>query len=278
MFKKISIIGVGLIGGSIALQSKRKRLAKEIWGFFRNKERLEKALRLKVIDKASLNLGEVIKDSDFVILSLPVLKIIEYLDKIKDFLKKDTIITDVGSTKKEILKEAKKKLKGFNFVASHPFTGSEKRGFENSEEVKWENSICFVCTDSVCTKQAYRKVKIFWKKLGAQIIEIDSGYHDKLVGAVSHLPHLISYSLINSLDANFLKIAPQSFKSLTRIAGSPESVWSDIFFTNRKNILYFLDKFLKELLVFKKTLEIQDALKIKKIIKKANRKRFIYIK
>ncbi len=277
MFKKISIIGVGLIGGSIALASKKKKACKQIWGFFRNEERLKKALKLKVVDRGTLDLEETIKDSDMVILSLPVVKTIEYLERIKPFLKSEIIITDVASTKELVLKKAKGVLKGFNFVGSHPLTGSEKRGFENSKEVKWENSICFVCKDSVCHQTAYQKVKAFWKRLGAKIIELTSLEHDKLVGAISHLPHIISYSLINSILPSYLQRSGQSFRSLIRIAGASSLVWTDIFLTNKKNIVNSLEKFLKEIYNFKRALESQNISEIQKLIKKANKKRERYL-
>jgi len=269
MFKRVGIIGVGFMGGSFSLAYKKRFPSSQIIGFARNDKSFYKLKRLKIVDEVFKDLKKVV-DVDLVVLGLPVKKIEEYLLKIDPFLKKNTIVIDLGSTKKNIEREAKKLKYANNFVACHPLCGSEKSGAEFAQDNLYENNICVITSSP--KRRSTQKIKKMWQALGMRVIFMSADFHDKVLAYLSHLPHLISFSLVKTVPSNFFSFNLRSFQDLTRIAKSNIYLWKEIFFANRKNIIKVLTHFINTLEDFKKILEKKDGKALEKLLKKINKK------
>ncbi len=269
--RKIAILGVGFMGGSLALALKNEFSAIEVSGYARSKMAYQKLKKLKILDRVDLNLEECVKDADLVAMAMPVEVIEEYFKKMKNFLKKGAIVFDLGSSKKIIEKSAKKYLpQRVEFVGCHPLCGSEKSGAQFSNPKLYQGELCLITSSS--RKKAVRKIKQLWQSLGSRVEFVDSEFHDKVLSFVSHLPHLISFSLTHSVPKDYLKFSSKSFKDLTRISKSPSCVWAEIFLSNRANILIDLKQFQKTLASFGKLIKNGDKKKIINLINKINLK------
>lgn len=239
-FNKITIVGVGLIGGSIGLAIRRKRLAKEVVGVFRRSSTLKKALARKAVDRATLNIAEGVKGADLIVIASPVYSIPELVCRSMGYAKDGAIITDVGSTKTWITNEvavfAGKKPSVY-FVGSHPMAGSEHASVEFARADLLEGSPCIVTKTSDTDAGAVRAVRGFWKSLGAKVSVMTPAEHDRAIALVSHLPHIVAFSLAGAVPENILKYAAEGFKDTTRVASSDPKLWADIFLSNRQEVL-----------------------------------------
>jgi len=266
---KISIIGVGLMGGSLALALKKAYPKSYIWGYARSKRSFKKLKELKIIDVVTSDLKELIIDSNLVILAVPVLTIVDYFKKISPFLKKETVVIDIGSTKKLIEKEARKYLpKYIDFVGSHPLCGSNKRGPKNAIPDLYRGSVCVITSNN----KSVNFVSRLWRRLGAKVYTMDACLHDKALSYVSHLPHVISFSLSLTVPSRYLPFASRSFSDSTRVSLSPPDSWADIFLSNKKYIIRNIDEYMEILKLFKNLIELQDRKAIIKLIRRINLK------
>lgn len=278
LFNTIAIIGVGLIGGSIGLAVKKRKLADRVIGIGRSKLSLQKALKRKAVDEITLDKSKV-KNAELIILSTPVKKIVPLIKELMPYLKKGTIITDVGSSKTALMKNINKFLPGeISFIGGHPLAGSEKKGVMFADADLFEKCICFLIPNSTGAKKTFEKVKNFWKRLGARPVIISSEEHDFIVAGVSHLPHIVAVALVNSLSnvkcrgKKITKFSGQGWKDTTRISGGSSEVWGDIFSSNREKLLLFMDRFGKEYDKIKKNLKRKDFRGLHKILKQASEK------
>jgi len=268
--KKIAILGLGFMGGSLALALRKKFSAKTFWGYARSRKSFTKLKKLKVVNKLSQDLEKVIKDADVVIMALPVEVIVDYFKKISPFLKKGALVFDLGSSKVAIQKGANKYLpKRVSFVGCHPLCGSEKSGAQFASSKLYENCLCLITSR---TNKAVNTVKKMWQALGAKVVFMSPQRHDKILSSVSHLPHLISFTFSNSVPKNYAKFAPASFKDLTRVSVSPALVWAEIFLSNKKNILSDLRRFARNLKKFENLLKKNNKKAITELIDKINSK------
>ncbi len=263
LFNKICIVGVGLIGGSLGIAIKKRKLAKLVVGVVRRARTAKEAMKRKAIDVATFRLKEGVRNADLVILSAPVSAIIRHLKEIAPVLKKNALVIDVGSSKQEIEKVAKKYLRGRVFVGCHPMAGSEKCGIEFADGNLFEGSICFMT-------QKNAKVETFWKKLGSRPLKIDPDRHDAWVAQSSHLPHALSFSLFQSVNSKYA--ASPSLKDMGRLAKSDPELWTDIFLSNRSAVLKALSKFKKNLAVFEKNLRQGRKSDLLSFIRHANKR------
>lgn len=269
--KKIGILGVGHMGGSLSLALRDRFPEVSTWGYARSKKSYDKLKRMRVLNRVERDLKKVIENADLVVLALPVEVIIVYFKRIIPFLKKGAIVFDLGSSKSAIEKSITKCLpKGVSFVGCHPLCGSEKSGAESSKKDIFQKATCLI-TSSPQSKAA-KTVKRIWEKLGSKVIFISSQRHDKFLSYLSHLPHLISFSLTDGFSKGHLKFSLQSFKDLTRISLSPASVWAEVFLSNKKNLLADLNNFMKILKKFENLIKKNDKNKIVDLIKKINTK------
>lgn len=270
IFKKIAIVGLGLIGGSIAKSIRKNSLAETIIGVSRSKKTVAFARKQGIIDHGSVEL-DILKDADMVILATPVEALLKLAPKISRVIKKGCLVTDVGSTKSQIVS----KLNGLFgcFVGSHPLAGSEKRSIIHAEDGLLEGSICIITPSKSTSKTALKQISAFWKAAGMRVCYMPADKHDRILAAVSHLPHIIAFSLINSVPSSFLGFSATSLRDTTRIAASDRSIWSDIFMTNRENLLEMISAFEKELNKLKRSIRQKKPSELKTLLRSAARKR-----
>lgn len=249
-FKKITIVGVGLIGGSLGLAIKERKLADKVTGYFRDKEKCAFCVQSGYVDEGSLDFIESIKDSDLIILCSPVNDIISKLEIIKKNCSSGTIVTDTGSTKEEIVKAAR----GINFIGSHPLAGSEKSGAHHARKDLFMNALCVLTPEGKKNQSALKVLKKLWTSLGARTCVITPKNHDHLLAFVSHLPHAVAFSLIHSIPKAYIKFSAGGLKDTTRIALSSPHLWSDIFLTNKTELITAIRAFKKELTIMEQLL------------------------
>jgi prephenate dehydrogenase len=262
-FKKIIIIGVGLIGGSLGLALKKKNPKFKITGIDKL-EIIEKAIARGAIDEGTINLENGIKEADILIIATPVKTIIDLLPRINPFIKKGCIVTDTGSTKGQIVETAEKILsKDVYFVGGHPIAGSEKYGIDSADPHLFQDKTYILTPTNDTNLLALKKIFLLIKIINAKRLILDPLEHDRIVGAVSHLPQIMAVSLTNMIgelgqqenNDNYFKAIGEGFKDMTRIASSPYKMWEDICETNQENILKMIQEFRNYLRI------IEDKLK-----------------
>lgn len=272
LFKTVAIVGTGLIGGSIALAIKKKMLAGKVIGVSRHKRSLRLAKKIGAIDAGSQDIG-IIKDADLVILATPVGAILKLAPRISKIIARDSIVTDVGSTKQEIAVKLEKIFPGY--VGSHPLAGSEKRGVDYADASLFKNTLCILTPTKNTNSKGLEKIKKLWQSLGAKVIFLSPKAHDKALSFVSHLPHIAAFSLINTVPKEHLRFASSGLSDSTRVAASDSQLWSDIFLSNKRNILGAISLLEKNLLKIKSAIKKQDKKLLNNILKKAKEKREI---
>lgn len=273
LFKKVSIIGTGLIGGSIALAIKKKRLADRVVGVAKSKKTLLLAKKIGAIDSGSQNL-RIIKGSDLIILAAPVATILDLAPKILKIAGKSPIVTDVGSTKEEI---SDRLLKVFpNYVGGHPLAGSEKHGITYASGGIFKDTLCILTPTKNTDAESLKKICEFWAILGTKIAFLSPKAHDEILSFVSHLPHITAFSLINTVPEEYLRFASNGLRDTTRIAASDSLLWADIFFSNRNNVLKSLGELEKNLARIKSAIKSKNRKLLDKILTQAQRKREVF--
>jgi len=269
---KLSVIGLGLMGGSMALSLKSVYKDWQIIGYDHSQSHKEEALRLNLVDKVAETFEEV-KNSDIIILAIPVEGIINALQNLSDIDKNVTII-DLGSTKEKIIKNTPPTIRK-NLVAAHPMAGTENTGPKAAFDSLYQDKVVVLCDIEDSGKHQRMIAEDIFKKLRMQIVYMNSKEHDLHAAYISHLPHAISFSLANSVlkqedPKSILALAGGGFKSMSRIAKSSPVMWSDIFKQNRKNLLKTLDTFQNELDYMKDLIENEKWEDLQEWMKKAN--------
>ncbi len=270
-FRKITIIGVGLLGGSLGLAARKRRVAKEIAGYARRQKTIAEAEKVGALDYATTDLLAAVSGADLVILCTPLAQMRTLTEQFLPALKRGAIVTDVGSVKADVVRELEALIAkaGAHFVGSHPMAGGEKMGVLAARADLYANAVCVVTSTKKSNAAAVRKVAQFWKSLGSRVVSMDAAKHDALVSRTSHLPHVAAAALA-SLVLDPKQPSAQSglcangFRDTTRIAsGSPE-MWRDIAMTNRKNISQAVDALVTELKKFQAALKQGDAKAVEK--------------
>jgi len=260
------VIGVGLIGGSLAKNLKASNLVKHIVGVGRNEQSLKRAIELNVIDAYNLDMADAVKQADLVVISTPVLSTLAVLKKIKDTLPGHAVVTDVGSAK-AIVVDAIETVFGYvptNFVLGHPIAGSERSGVDAAQLDLFKKHNVILTPLSDTDARALEMVRTLWKSTGANVLNMTVDYHDQVLAATSHLPHLIAYSLVDTLakqgsNLDIFRYAAGGFRDFTRIAASDPVMWHDIFIANRESVLASLESFSVGLNELKTALETNDS-------------------
>lgn len=236
---KVAIVGVGLIGGSLGLAIKAKGLANKVIGIGRSRENLKKAEELGCIDEATDDLNRA-EYADLIFLATPPLAIIEIGKKLSQFAK-ESIVTDAGSTKERIMSELSPILP--KFIGSHPMAGSHRQGSESASASLFSNSLVVVTPTKDTDTSAKEKVCHLWEKIGAKVIEMDAEEHDRIVSLSSHIPHILSFSLVDLVKRGGAEaLVSTGFTDMARLSLSPPSLWNEICLTNKSNILSGLSK------------------------------------
>ncbi|MDR1474509.1 MAG: prephenate dehydrogenase [Endomicrobium sp.] len=269
----IGIVGLGQIGGSLGLALKSKTLKNlyHIIGIARRKETLKYAFKIGAVDEASLSI-ESVRNADIVVICTPVDTVVAIYKNLAKIVKKNAVITDVGSVKYQIEHGIKNSSGKISFVGSHPMAGKEKNGLMSASPEMFKNAKVVVTAQSGESKKVVSKM---WKDVGAVIVKMSAQKHDDIIAFTSHMPHVIAFAL-NKVYKNIKKENPEidgltagSFKSITRVAASSADMWAPIFASNSKNINKYLDEFIKELNIFKRNLN--NSRKIKQEILKIQR-------
>ena len=279
-WKKVTLVGVGLLGGSLGLALKQRRLADCIVGYVRRPSSVAECQRLKAVHVATLDLDHAIADADLVVLCTPIAQMPSLVERMLKALKPGAIVTDIGSVKQSVVKQLEPLVAraGAHFIGSHPMAGSEKTGVAAARADLFSDAVCVVTPTASSNKAALRKVEQLWKSVGARSLRLSPQAHDDLVSRSSHLPHVVAAQLANLvLSPEHPKeqalLCANGFKDTTRIAsGSPE-MWRDIAVANRKNIGRALGSFIKELNYFRRVLNSSDEKALARFFEQAKQRR-----
>lgn len=273
-FKQITIIGVGLIGGSIGLAVKERRLAARIIGVTAHRSTLKKALKHQAIDSGTLDVRKSVLDSDMIILATPVDKILNTLEIIKPYLKKGCIVIDVASVKGVIVGAAEK-IAGTKvyFVGTHPMAGSEQRGIDKADGDLFKNVPCILTPTAKTNTKALRAIFNFWKAMGSKMYILSPSEHDKKICNISHLPHIVASALSLTLNPSSAKFASTGFRDTTRIASSDPGLWISILLANRGNVAKDIENYLSRLEEIRSSIVHKDKTRLKKLLLTAKKKR-----
>lgn len=274
LFRKVAIVGVGLIGGSVGMAIKKEQLAREVVGYSRRHSSLQEALSKGAIDMAAHDLHQALDGSDFVVLATPVKSVIGLFSMMSRHLKRGALVMDVGSTKANIVSAAQRELPNHvSFVGAHPLAGSEKKGVAFASAELFQNSVCIMTPTSQTSPVAQERVKVFWTSIGASVKVLSPLEHDRYLAHISHLPHLLSYALMSATPDESFSLLTPSFREITRIASSDPELWADICMTNNRNILQALDSFTKVLSTYRKAIISKDHNLLLEGFKKAKTKK-----
>jgi len=279
-FRKITIIGVGLLGGSIGLAIRRRKLARQTAGFVRRRASLKDCERAGAVDFATTDLPAAVWDADLVILCLPLSQMRPVVERMLPALKRGAIVTDVGSVKAGVVRELETRIAraGAHFVGSHPMAGAEKTGVSAARADLFVNTVCVMTPVKKTNQAALKKVEQFWRAIGSRVLRLTPEIHDSLVSRSSHLPHIIaatlaSYVLNPAQPRHQAALCANGFRDATRIAsGSPE-MWRDIALANRRNLAKSLDAFIADLQKFRRGLKKADAAAVATFFETAKKRR-----
>ena len=255
MFDKIALIGIGLIGGSIALEARKRGLAKSIVAATRSPETAALANKLKLTDHCGTDLAAAVEDADLVIVCTPVGACGSATRIIAPKLKPGCIVSDVGSVKQTVIVDMAPHIpKGVHFVPAHPVAGTENSGPEAALLDLFEGRWCILTPLPDSDPAAVDKLEAFWRALGSQVNRIDPADHDRILAITSHLPHLIAYTIVGTatdieeaLKSEVIKFSAGGFRDFTRIAASDPVMWRDVFLSNREAVLEVLQRFQEDL-------------------------------
>ena len=245
MINKITIVGVGLIGGSLARALKEKNLAKTVFGYGRDRSRLEDAKKSNIIDDYSTQIEEAVNHADIIVIATPVGTFRNIFSEVKPLIANDVIISDVGSTKTNIVDIAKEILgdKSQCFVPAHPIAGKEKSGFEASDGNLYNGKKVIITPIEDNSSESIQVIESMWKNVGAEVDFMSPQSHDDLLGMTSHLPHMLAFSLVNYLvdqNPSASIYAGGGFKDFSRIASGDAVMWRDICLQNKDKIITHL--------------------------------------
>ena len=245
MINKITIIGIGLIGGSLARALKEKNLAKTVFGYGRDRSRLEEAKKSNIIDDYSTQIEKAVNHADIIVIATPVGTFRNIFSKVKPLITDDVIISDVGSTKTNIVDIAKEILgdKSQCFVPAHPIAGKEKSGFEASDGNLYIGKKVIITPIEDNSSESIQVIESMWKNVGAEVDFMSPQSHDDLLGMTSHLPHMLAFSLVNYLvdqNPSASIYAGGGFKDFSRIASGDAVMWRDICLQNKDKIITHL--------------------------------------
>ncbi|HMU63876.1 MAG TPA: prephenate dehydrogenase/arogenate dehydrogenase family protein [Nitrosomonas sp.] len=277
--QKLVIIGVGLIGGSFALALRNAGLVKQIVGLGRSQENMLRARELGIIDEIAITPAAALAEADFVMLSTPVGQIQRVMAQIEPYLDKQTIVSDVGSTKQNVIEAAQQQLTNHlaHFIPAHPIAGTEFRGAEAADPLLFKQKHLIITPLKENNEQAINLVKVLWESCGAKVSIMSAEQHDQMLAIVSHLPHMLAFTLMNHIqtctdfDPNYvLSYAGSSLRDCTRIAASSPEMWRDICLANRVQLLAELDKYQQALTELREQLANRNDEALLSLFKKAS--------
>lgn len=284
LINKLAILGVGLIGGSLARVLKREAACATVIGFGRNEANLKKAVELGVIDNYAMDAAEAVAGADVIVLATPLMSTEGLLLSIRDCIKTGAIITDVGSAKGSVVDVARRTLTDeqlHNFVPGHPVAGTEQSGVEASFAGLFEKCLVILTPLPQSNGKSLDLIDKMWQCAGARVVIMDVSHHDDVLAATSHLPHMLAYALVDCLAAmqerdELFRFAAGGFRDFSRIASSNPEMWHDICLSNRDSLLKVLECFDTHLLQIKQAIEQGDSQGLVEIFTRAKKARDEY--
>ncbi|MBA1338593.1 MAG: cyclohexadieny/prephenate dehydrogenase [Pelagibacterales bacterium] len=279
MFKKICIIGCGLIGSSIARAIKKNNLSEKVVSSNRSEEINKKVIELKIVDESNSDTKKMVANSDLVIIATPLSSYESVILKIKEHLKKGSILTDVGSVKGVILNLVEQHVpENISWIPSHPIAGTEESGPEAGFSELFKNRWCILTPSKKAKEKDITLLQLFWEKIGSKVDIMEAKKHDHILSITSHIPHLIAYNLVSTSiniqdekKSEIIKYSASGLRDFTRIAASNPIMWRDIFIQNKKNTAAMVNNFIKNLEELKKAIESEDEKKLEKIFSKTKK-------
>lgn len=279
--KQITLIGVGLIGGSFVLELKRLGLVKKIVGIDLSRENLNRALERNVIDEASEYIDEKsIADADLIVIATPVSALASVCDKLRPFLRKGVLVSDVGSTKQSTLATFSRCLPEHlpYCIAVHPIAGSDRSGALAAQFGLYQDKKLIITPHGQENLDALGLIEQLWQAVGAHTIQLTAKKHDEIFAAVSHMPHLLAFAFAHEIfdhpdGALYLQFAASGFRDFTRIASSHPAIWTDICMDNKRGLLDLIMGFQKQLLMLQSILEQGDKVALYRYFEEAKKTR-----
>ncbi len=265
-FETLTIVGVGLLGGSVALAAKRSGAARRIIGVGRNLARLSEACAAGVIDQAQTDLRQAASESNLIVLATPVDQIVSFVREAATACRPGTILTDVGSTKAHRCRELAHGLPAVvTFVGAHPIAGSHKQGWQHSHADLFDERVCVVTPLSSSDRKAVDAVATFWRRLGLSVFELSPEAHDQALAQTSHLPHVVASALARTLTEENRPFAATGFADTTRIAAGDPALWIPILLDNVDSILISLQGYTQQLADFQDALSRRDVHELQRL-------------
>lgn len=261
-FDTVTIIGVGLLGGSLGLALKKRGMVGTVRGVGHRRATLEEALRLNAIDEIAEGAAGAARDADLIVVCTPAAVVPEWLDELLPLLKPSAVVTDVASTKAAICSHAEKTWpRPYRFIGSHPMAGSEKYGPEHADSRLYEDRYVVVAACDGAAPRAAQTVRDLWEAVGAKVVMLDPAQHDALVARTSHVPHVLAscIALLSRCGADVRPLAGPGFRDMTRVADGRPELWRDICLTNGEAIVAALDEAIQHLKAVREHVAAQDA-------------------
>ena len=279
MFKKVCIIGCGLIGSSLARAIKKHNLSEKIVSSNRSDIVNKKVLELKIVNDSSSDTQKMVNDSDLIIIATPLSSYENVILKIKNSLKNGMILTDVGSVKERVISLVEKAIpKDVSWIPSHPIAGTEESGPEAGFSELFKNRWCILTPSKKAKEKDINTLKSFWKKIGSKVDIMDAKQHDYILSITSHIPHLVAYNIVNTSmniqkekQSAIIKYSAGGLRDFTRIAASNPIMWRDIFIQNKKNTSKEIERFIANLKDLKNAIENEDSKKLEEIFIKTKK-------
>jgi len=279
MFKKICIIGCGLIGSSLARAIKKNNLAEKIVSSNRSDAVNKKVIELKIVDDSSSDTKKMVDGSDLVVIATPLSSYEDVISKIKNSLKNRVILTDVGSVKENIINLVEKNIpENISWIPSHPIAGTEESGPEAGFSALFQNRWCILTPSKKAKEKDINLLQTFWEKVGSKVDIMQAKQHDYILSITSHMPHLIAYNIVNTSlniqdekESTIVKYSAGGLRDFTRFAASNPIMWRDVFIQNKKNTSKMVDKFIRNLEDLKKAIENEDGKKLEQIFTKTKK-------
>jgi len=279
MFKKVCIIGCGLIGSSIARAIRKQNLSTKIVSSNRSDSVNKKVIELKIVDDSNSDTKKMAEESDLIIIATPLSSYEDVILKIKDSLKDGSILTDVGSVKENVISSIEKNVpKNVSWISSHPIAGTEESGPEAGFSELFENKWCILTPSKKTNDKDIKLLETFWKKIGSKVDIMDAKQHDYILSITSHMPHLIAYNIVNTTinaqdkkESDVVKYSAGGLRDFTRIAASNPIMWRDVFIQNKRNTSNMIDNFIANLEDLKKAIENEDGKKLEEIFTKTKK-------
>ena len=283
IFRHVTIIGIGLLGGSLGLMLREKGLAETVVGIGRRRENLELAVQMGAIDRFAVEPFDAVRQSDLIVMATPVETYLPQIQTWGKDLAPSTIVSDVGSVKGQLVLDIEGQLPSNTFfVGAHPIAGKEKSGVAHADSRLFQGARCVVTPTPRTNVQALEKICYLWEAAGSVVLSMDPVEHDWVLGAVSHLPHVAAFSLMHTLEAlqgrtphtpDLLDFSGGGLRDTTRIAASSPEMWRDICVANHENLVEMVDQYIHQLEHFRELLKNRDASGLYKAIARAKESR-----